>query len=187
MIASPFRFEPLISDQDLAKLGILSLRWSHIEHTLANCLKTMLRLSDDEAVVIVFPLNLEQRLNRIDEISQINPLNPHAQAAFDELRIVMRGIQYVRNSVVHSIVMEDEKEGHVFHLRSKMRTLTKAQVFSIEEWTNYAAHLVQALRFALGFKNQSEPVFYTWPNRPAIPDFLPPNCRAFPVKKQEAP
>jgi hypothetical protein len=179
MIASPYNFEPLISDQDLAKLGILALRWSHIEHVLANCLKTMLRLSDEEAVVVVFPLGLEQRINRIRELSQINPLIPHAQAAFEELRVVMKGIQYVRNSVVHSIVVADDEEGHVFHLRSKMRTLTKAQVFSIEEWTNYAAHLAQALRYALGFKNQPEPMLYTWPDRPTIPEFLPPDCRGF--------
>jgi hypothetical protein len=184
MIPSPYRFEPLISDQDLAKLGILAMRWSHIEHVVANCLKVMLRLSDDEAIVMVFPLGIEQRLNRIQEISKISPLIPHAQAAFDELRIVMRGVQYVRNSVVHSIVVEDDKEDHVFHLRSAGRTLTKAQIFSMEEWTNYASHLARALRYALGFKNQPEPVLYEWPERPAIPEFLPDNCKSFPDLKK---
>lgn len=184
MIPSPWRFEPLISDQDLAKLGILMLRWSHIEHVLANCLKVMLRLTDEEAVVMVFPLSLEQRLNRIDEISQISPLIPHAKAAFDELRIVMRGIQYVRNGVVHAVLIEDDKEGHLFHLRSKGRTLTKSQVFKMDEWTNFAAHLVEALRYALGFKGGPEPLLYSWPERPEVPDFLPSNCQAFPDQKK---
>jgi hypothetical protein len=121
---------------------------------------------------MVFPLNLEQRINRIKDILQITPVDPRAKACFDEFRVVMKGVQYVRNSVVHSIVIEDEAEGHVFHLRSKMRTLTKAEIFSAEELTNYAAHLAQAFRYGLGFKNSPEPVFYTLPDRPDIPLFL---------------
>ena len=83
----------------------------------------------------------------------------------------MKGITYVRNSVVHSIVLEDDNEGHVFHLRSKTRSLTKAEVFSAEEITNYAAHLVLALRLAIGFKD-GEVHGYALPNRPEIPAFL---------------
>jgi len=172
MIASPWRFEPVISDQDLAKIGILTLRWSHIEHILGNCLKVLLRLSDDEAAAIVFPMNLETRINRIVEISEINPLSEHAQAALNEFRPVIKGLQLVRNNVVHAILIEDEREGHVFHLRSKQRTLSKTDVFSVEELTNYAAHLVTAFRYALGFKDGIEPVLYTWPDRPPIPEFL---------------
>jgi hypothetical protein len=183
MIESPFVFESMVSEQDLVKLGALTLRWSHIEHALADCLKDILRLSDKEAVIMIFPLSLELRLNRIQELSEINPLIPHAQAAFDELRIVMRGIQYVRNSVVHAIFVEHDQEGHAFHLRSKLRTLTKTQVFGIEEWTNYAAHLARALHFAL--RTSPEPELCTWPDRPSIPSFLPPNCQAFPVQKTE--
>src|SRR5258705_8322039 len=103
MIRSPYRFESKISDQDLAKLGILTLRWSHTEHVLANCLRIMLRLTQREARAIVFPLNLENRINRISEIAEITPLPPHASAAFEELKPIMKGIQFVRNNVIHSI------------------------------------------------------------------------------------
>lgn len=77
---------------------------------------------------------------RINELASITPLNAHANKVFDELKVVMKDITYVRNSVVHSIVLEDDNEGHVFHLRSKTRSLTKAEVFSAEEITNYADH-----------------------------------------------
>lgn len=173
MIPSPWSFEPMISDQDLARLGILTLRWSHIEHVLANCLKVMLRLNDDEAVAIIFPMNLETRVNRISEVLEFNStIHAHVRAAFTELKPIMKGLSLVRNNVVHAIVVEHDDEGHIFHLRSKRRTLTKQQIFSVEELTNYAAHLVQAMRFGLGFKNDPEPVYLTWPGRPEIPEFL---------------
>jgi hypothetical protein len=170
MIPSPYNFEPKLSDQDLAKIGILALRWSHIDHILGNCLKVLLRLTDEEAVVMVFPLSLEHRLTRIKELSEINPLLAKAPSAFDELAPIMRGLQVVRNNVIHSIV--SEKDGkHVFHLRSKMRSFTKAEIFSTEELTNYAAHCVLALRYALGFKDGA-PHDYALPDRPEIPEFL---------------
>jgi hypothetical protein len=172
MIPSPYRFEPRISEQDLAKLGILTLRWSHTEHILANCLRVMLRLSEKEGRIIVFPLSLEQRINRISEIAEITPLPHHANSAFEELRPIIKGIQYVRNNVIHSIVLETESDGHVFHLRSKNRSLTKAEVFSVEEVTNYAAHLVRAFRMALVEPNGPPPVLHSWPDRPEIPEFL---------------
>jgi len=131
----------------------------------------MLRLTEEEAVIIVFPLSLDQRLNRMRELAEINTLKPNARAALDELGVTMKGIQFFRNSVIHAIVAEDDKEGHVFHLRSKMRSLTKAEVFSVEELTNYAGHVVLALRFALGFKDD-QGHDYTMPDRPEIPIFL---------------
>jgi hypothetical protein len=60
----------------------------------------------------------------------------------------------------------------VFHLRSKKRTLTKAQIFSAEELTNYAAHAVYSLRYALGSKELSPGERYALPDRPEIPEFL---------------
>jgi hypothetical protein len=185
MIPSPYRFERNISDQELAKLGILTLRWSHTEHILANCLRVMLRLSEKEGRVMVFPLHLEQRINRITEIAEITPLPPHASAAFEELKPIMKGIQYVRNNVIHSIVLESESDGHLFHLRSKNKSLTKAEVFSVEEITNYATHLVRAFRFALGEKDGPDPVLYPWPKRPEIPEFLR-SVIQFPKTKETA-
>jgi hypothetical protein len=146
VIPTPYRFEKELSSEDFQKIGQLSLRWSHTEHIIGSCLKIMLRLSDEEAIVVVFPLTLELRLQRMNELSAINPLPPEAQKAFDELKLIMPGIQYVRNSIVHAIMMPDEREGQVFHLRSKRRSLTKAQVFACEDLTNYAAHIALNLR-----------------------------------------
>jgi hypothetical protein len=171
MLDTPFHFEADLSAEDYRKIGQLSLRWSQTEHIVGNCLKVMLRLSDDEAIAMVFPLSLEMRLARIEALAQINPLNADARAAFDELRLVMKGIQYVRNSVAHAVVIKDTVEGHVFHLRSKDRTLTKAEIFSTEELTNYAAHAALSFRVALGFKD-AEGSRHALPERPEIPPFL---------------
>jgi len=129
MIDTPFRFESELSPEDYQKIGVLSLRWSHIDHVIGNCLKVMLRLSDEEAIVAIFPLSTHQRLDHMKKVAKLNGLPADAQTALDELRVVMTGIQYVRNNVVHAIIVDDETEGHVFHLRSKERSLTKAEVF----------------------------------------------------------
>jgi hypothetical protein len=169
-ISTPYNFEASLSDQDFQKIGQLSLKWSHLEHLIGNCLKVLLRLSNDEARVIVFPMSLEQRITRISELAEINPLSERSRRHFDELRTLLRGIQYVRNNVVHAIV-ESGEDDHNFYLRSKNRTLTKTQIFSVEDITNYAAHVVFALRFSLGFADGSS-LDYTLPDRPEIPEFL---------------
>lgn len=152
------------------KIGHLSVKWSHLEHIIGNCLKVILRLSDDEARIVVFPLSLEQRMVRIGELAEIGSLSERSQRLFRELKAILKGIQYVRNNVIHAIV-ESGEEGHTFHLRSKNRTLTKDQVFSTDEITNYAAHVVTALRFSVGFQDGST-LDYTLPDRPDIPEFL---------------
>ena len=171
MIPSPYNFEPDLTDLEYAKLGVLAIRWAHIENILANCLKVMLRLTDEEAIVMVFPLNLEQRLGRMSEIANLTALPFDAPRAFDELRRIMKGIQYVRNNVVHAIVEQHSEKGHIFHLKSKMRSLTKAEILSVEEITNYAAHLSLAVRYALGFSGEKGHD-YALPDRPVIPAFL---------------
>jgi hypothetical protein len=170
VIPTPFNFEPTLSDQEFMKIGHLSIKWSHLEHIIGNCLKVILRLSDDEARVIVFPLSLEQRMTRIGELAEIGSISERSQRLFYELRALLKGIQYVRNNVIHAIV-ELGEDGHTFHLRSKNRSLTKEQVFSIDDITNYTAHVVMALRFSLGFKDGSV-LDYTLPDRPEIPEFL---------------
>lgn len=172
MIESPWHFEVELSDKDLAKLGILMLRWSLIEHVLANCLRVMLRLNEEEAVAIVWPLSLERRIDKIAEIAKINPIHPHAMKAFQELRPVMKDLQGIRNSVAHGILLEDENDGHVLHLRSKGKNLTLEQVFATAELTNYAGHLCKIMRSALGFKDVDEPVIHELPERPPIPECL---------------
>jgi len=172
MIETPFNFEPNLLPEEYQKLGQLSLRWSHIEHVIGNCLKVMLRLSEDEAIVIVFPASLELRLRKMKELAEINELNPDAQRAHDEIQLVMKGIQYVRNNVVHAVVIPETDGEHTFHLRSKKRSLTKEQIFSTEELTNYAAHAALSLRYALGHKQLAPGARYPLPDRPEIPKFL---------------
>jgi len=171
MLETPFRFEASLTSEEFCKLGQLSLRWSLIEHVIANCLKVLLRLTDEEAIVVVFPLGVEQRLQKLKQVAALTPLNADAQAAFDELKAVMPAIQFVRNTVAHSVVSETEDGEQIFHLRSKKRSLTKAEVFGAEELTNYAAHVVYSLRYALGLKGSPGDKF-PMPPRPAIPPFL---------------
>src|SRR5262249_40842507 len=106
MIPSPFRFEETLTAEDYQTLGKLSLRWSHIDHFIANCLKKQLRLSDDEARLVVFPLNTDTRLKRMRALQKLNPLPTRAaKRAFEELDLVMKGLQAVRNNVAHAVIM----------------------------------------------------------------------------------
>jgi hypothetical protein len=171
MLDTPFRFEPSLTPEEYQKIGRLSLKWSTIEHICGNCLKTMLRLTDEEAVIIVFSLSLDQRIRRMKELAKISNLNQEASIALDELDWIMKGLQSVRNNVAHAIVTESDQGEHSFHLRSKQRTYTEAEVFSTEEITNYAAYAVLALRYALGLKDQPG-ARLPLPERPAIPEFL---------------
>src|SRR5262245_22262605 len=166
MIAVPYKFEPDLSAEEFMKLGQLSIRWSHIEYVLGMCLKRMLRLTDDEAIIVVFPLSLDQRLTRIRQLAKSTPVGELALGPINELKLIMPAIQYVRNNVIHAFAAEGE-----FRLHSKQRTLTKAEVFSAEELTNYAAHVTVALRYALGFEFDTEGHSYTLPDRPEIPSF----------------
>jgi hypothetical protein len=114
-------------------------------------------------------------------LSEIQELNKETKIALCEILDLSDAIQLVRNNVVHAIVVRDDTHGHVFDLRSKRRTLTKAEIFSAEELTNYFAHAVLALRYALGNKDGA-PVRYTLPDRPEIPEFL---RKSVPIRKKE--
>ena len=107
----------------------------------------------------------------MNRLARINNYGELAHLALLELTAIMKGVQFVRNSVIHAILLEDDEEGHVFHLRNKERSLTKAQIFSCEELTNYAAHLTYSLRYGLGLKGGASHE-YASPDRPAIPEFL---------------
>ena len=74
MIASPFRFEADLTDEDCQKIGRLSLRWSHIDHMIAQSLKALLRLTEEQAIVVVFPLTTDRRLTLIRELQELKPL-----------------------------------------------------------------------------------------------------------------
>jgi hypothetical protein len=171
MLETPFRFEPNFTTEEWQKLGQLMLRWSHTEHVIGNCLKVMLRLSDAEAVIMVFPLGLEQRIQRISDLSELAPFKGDAKAAYDELCRAIKAIQYVRSNVAHAVVVEDDDGGYHFELRSKGRKLSKSEILSAEEITNYAAHAAYSFRVALGQKEYPG-ARHPLPDRPSIPKFL---------------
>jgi hypothetical protein len=74
MIESPFRYEKNFTEKDYETLGKLSLRWSHIDHVIANCLKRLLRLNDDQAQVVVFQIYADQRFEHILKLDELKPL-----------------------------------------------------------------------------------------------------------------
>ena len=150
MIKTPFRFEPDFSDQDFGKLGQFALRWSHIDHTIGNCLRRLLNLDMQRAAVIVFPLSLNDRMARIGALAKLQPLDQRSQALFDELKPLIKAMQFLRTTALHSIVVDEEDQ--YFHLRSKHRDVTKAQLFGCEDLINYAAHVTMAFRLSLGDK-----------------------------------
>ncbi|GLQ79284.1 hypothetical protein GCM10007881_28020 [Mesorhizobium huakuii] len=170
MLSTPFRFEPELTPEDFQKLGQLAMRWSHIEHMIGNCLKALLDLSMEDAVVMVFSLSTEQRLQRLSQLAKTKTLNTEAEKALSELVDIMKGLQIVRNDTIHGIMAEGSS-GQILHNRSKQRQITKEQVFSCEELTNYAAHAVLSLRYALGLKD-SPGDRHPLPERPEIPAFL---------------
>ena len=153
MLDSPFTFEERLSPEDYQKIGLLALRRSQIEHIIGNCLRVALRVTDAEAIPIIFSLTVDRRLKNLADLDKIKPFNPEAKEAFSELSAVMKGIQAVRNTAVHAVIdAEDDFRETRFHLRSRGRSITKEDVFATEEITNYAAHAALSLRFALGLK-----------------------------------
>jgi hypothetical protein len=171
MIKSPFRYEKNFTAEDYETLGKLSLRWSHIDHVLANCLKRLLRVKDDEAQAIVFQLAADYRFDRILELDKLKPLRKKkAVRALEELCLLMGGLRQVRNNVAHAVLMPGEAD-QILESRKTRRGFTKTQIFATEELTNYAAHAALVLRHELGDKdpaNAPGPL----PRRPQIPDWF---------------
>src|SRR4051812_17251314 len=86
MILTPYRFEESFSPEELQKFGQLALRWSHIEHTIANCLRVLLRFDPKQASVMIYPLSLDTRMSRISEHIKLIPLEADQRALFEELK-----------------------------------------------------------------------------------------------------
>lgn len=180
-IETPFGFEVRLSGEEFQKIGQFACRWAHIEHTVGNCLRVLLGMAPDDAQVMVFPLSLDARVQRINEVIKKRPLPTFQATLFSELKPLLRAQQYLRNTVLHGVVIDlflDEEP--FFHLRSKGRDLTKAELFSCEDLINYTAHVAQALRLSLGEKDLPNGYTYALPDRPDVPDFLPGDCRNFP-------
>ena len=103
---------------------------------------------------------------------------------FLELKPLIKAMQFLRNTVLHGIVVSlGEGNDAFFHLRSKGRNLTREELFSCEDVINYTAHVALAFRLSLGQKDEAST--YALPGRPPIPDFLPTECRAFPQADKE--
>ena len=172
MIPSPFRYEANFKAEDYQTLGKLSLRWSHIDHVIANCLKRLLRLKEDEARLIVFQLSADAQFERILALEKLKPLRTKAAAqALSELCLVMKGLRQVRNNVAHAVLKDDGTAQQIFESRKTKRVFTKAQIFTTEELTNYAAHAALVLRDKLGEKDPAGapgPL----PARPQIPSWF---------------
>src|SRR5262249_49951373 len=128
MIECPFEYH--LTDAEVQKLGELSLTWSHTEHTIGNALKAVLKFDDDEAIALIFPLPLEQRVRWLRGLTK--RMNTAARIALDEFSRMLPGLQAIRNGGIHGVIINDTKDGPLFHLRSKDRTFTKNELFSCE-------------------------------------------------------
>jgi hypothetical protein len=118
-IATPYMFEPELSVEDFAKLGQFMLRWSHMDHTIGNCLRRVLDMTPENATVLIFPLSLDMRIQRLRHFNEITPMSPDAQALFAELQPLVKAMQYIRNSAIHGIVIDmGDGEEPYFELRS---------------------------------------------------------------------
>jgi len=181
MIPTPYRFEANFSPEEFQKFGQLAVRWSHIEHTIANCLRVLLKFDPKQASVMIYPLTLDTRMARIGEHIKFIPLEPEQMALFEELKPLIRAMQYLRTTALHGTLVDlFSSEEPFWHLRSKNRMITKSQLFACEDLINYAAHVTQAFRLSLGKKDDDTGDTYALPDRPPIPEFLPDDCHAFP-------
>lgn len=177
---TPFLWEVYVDDTELAQIGTLALRWSHIEHILANCLRRLVRMSEEDATLIIFPMTLEKIVQTIDNVVKARPLKGKAKMYYDELRPTLEPFRYVRNTMIHSILTDNSwGQARTFHLRSKLRDLSIEEVLSTGDFTNYVATLVIDFRKTLGHKlGKPGPL----PDKPALPGFL---IRAFPGLRQK--
>ena len=120
------------------------------------------------------------RMTKIDQLAKRPILNNYQRALLAELKPLVRAMQYLRNTTLHGVVMSfGDADKTYFQLRSKNRSVSRAELLSCEALINYAAHVTLAFRYSLGEKDYPSHT-YALPHRPAVPDFLPPDCRAFP-------
>lgn len=173
MLETPFSFEFGLAPVEFERIGRLSLRWSHIDHIIGNCLRAKLRLTNSEAVIAIFSLPAERRLSNLNDLAKMAPLNSDAFAALTALNWVMPGLRSIRNNVIHAVLNQDDDGEIQFELRSKQRSYSKAQIFASEELTNFAAHAAISLRMAIGvFGADGER--HPLPPRPQVPESLRP-------------
>ena len=126
MIETPYRFEANLTDQEFKKIGQFAFRWLHMDHTVGNCLRRLLRLDPKQATVIIFPLSLNDRMSRIEQLAKLQPLSSPSQLLLGELKPLIRAMQFLRNSTLHGIVIDvGGHEEPYFHLRLRLQPLKK--------------------------------------------------------------
>lgn len=182
MIKTPYLFEPKFSDQEFMQIGRFAIRWSHIDHTIGNCLRRLLDMSPKHATVMIFPLSLDHRISHIEKLAKRQPMDDRSANLFAELKPLIKAMQFVRNTALHGVVIDlDDSREPYFELRSRGRHLTKSDILTCDDLINYTAHVTMAFRLSLGDKdNWPEGDSYALPDRPPIPEFLPAECRTFP-------
>jgi|tagenome__1003787_1003787.scaffolds.fasta_scaffold20904849_2 hypothetical protein len=106
MIDTPYGFEQKLSKDEFEKLGRFACRWSHIEHTVSNCLRRLLDMDPKIAQIMVFPLTLNAKMNAISDVVEHRDLSPYQIALLQELKPLILAIQYIRNTVLHGVVID---------------------------------------------------------------------------------
>ena len=162
------------------KIGQFACRWAMLEHTVSNCLRRAMEMTQDQASVMIFPLTLDTKMARLGHYMKNSEPTAYKKWLFGELVPLVKAMRFLRNTTLHGVVMDNEQDEPYFDLRSKGHKLTKAQLFRCEDLINYTAHVVHAFRYSLGEKDDPEGHTFALPDRPPIPEFLPEECRAFP-------
>jgi hypothetical protein len=187
MIPTPYRFEANVTAEQFQKIGQFTLRWSHMDNTIANCLRRLLDMDPKQANVMIFPLSLDQRFQKIGQLSKHQPFTGERKWLFEELKPLIFAMQYIRNTVVHGVVIDFFSDDDIFfNLRSKNRNITIPQLLECEDLINYSGHVTEAFRLTFGEKDDNRGEAYTLPDRPPIPEFLPKEAKAFPLEDTAA-
>src|SRR4051794_11247706 len=106
MIETPYKFEANFSPEEFQKFGQFAVRWSHIEHTIANCLRVMLNFDPKQASVMIYPLSLDTRMSRMAERIKLIPLQPEQMVLFEELKPLIRAMQHLRTTTLHGTFVD---------------------------------------------------------------------------------
>jgi hypothetical protein len=133
------------------------------------------------------PANTRYQNGRIEELARRPILTEYQRAVLAELKPLIKAMQFLRNTTLHGTVRSfGDDERIYFNLRSKNRSVNRTDLLSCGPVINYACHVTQAFRLSLGERGSREHT-YALPDRPQIPEFLPPDCRALPPADKVAP
>jgi hypothetical protein len=156
MIPSPYGYESKISDEEYKIIGQYTLRWSQIENSIANSLRSLLGLDPKHA----------------------NAFAGQRKAVFAELKPLIKAMQFIRGTTFHGVVIGFFSAEDLFiNNRSGQRNLTFPQLKECEDLINYTAHIAIEFRITCGGEDDDRGPEYALPNRPRLPAWLPDNCK----------